>query len=360
MEFNRRRLMKGLSLGLFLPLTSKANSQELQALRDIQRKTLNLQQVPTRLNFGSCNLHQKDQGFWQTISEQSPDLFIAMGDNIYGDTYDMKTLDRKYRELKNNPIYRRFISDIPMLGTWDDHDFGWNNSGGDYGPKRQSQQLFCDFFNVPDTSPRRKRSGIYEAYDLGVGEKSVKIILLDTRFNRDQPRIFSEGEMGEQEKAQDTRDILGPEQWDWFEEELRTSTAAVNIIVSSIGVFSTSMLVTEDWDKFPYAHKKMVELIEKYRPSNLIILTGDKHFGGIFEREIGASKIKVLEIMSSGLTHAAPVVSRPFILTFFRSREIFLGRNFGELEFDWKSGLVNAKVKDIAGRIRMHKQLEIF
>lgn len=359
MEFNRRRLMKGLSLGLFLPLAARAKTSELRPLLEIPRRALRLEQAPTRLNFGSCNLHQKDQGFWQTIFEQSPDLFIAIGDNIYGDTFDMKTLDRKYRELKNNPLYRQFITEIPMLGTWDDHDFGWNNSGSDYEPKKQSQQLFCDFFNVPDTSARRKRPGIYESYDLGSGEKSIKIILLDTRFNRDQPRLFSEGEMGEREKAQDSRDILGPEQWDWFEEELRTSRASVHVIVSSIGVFSTSMRVTEDWDKFPYAHQKMIDLLERYRPANPIILTGDKHFAGIFEREIGQSKMKVLEVMSSGLTHAAPVVSRPFIRTFFRSREIFLGRNFGELEFDWGQGVVKVIVKDISGRPKLQTLMDI-
>lgn len=354
MDFNRRRLLKGLGLGVSLPLlVKKTEAQNLLPLKEIQRAPLAHHQYLQSLCFGSCNLHTREQNFWAQIKRESPQLFLSIGDNIYGDTYKMDILERKYKELKNNPLYRQFISEVPMIGTWDDHDYGWNNMGGDYTPKKQSQQLFCDFFNEPENSPRRFRSGIYEAYDFGRGQQKVKVIALDTRFNRDLPKLFSDGPEGELQRMSDQRDILGPEQWTWFEEQLRTSDAHVHLIISSIGVISTSMRVTEDWDKFPWSLQKLLNLLDLYQTPGVVFLSGDKHFGGMFERAVGPSQRRYLEIMSSGLTHSAPYISRPFIRTFFKSSEIYLGRNYGHLLFDWENQRILAQVKDINGRVKL-------
>ena len=50
----------------------------------------------------------------------------------------------------------------------------------------------------------------------------MKVILLDIRYWNDE------------------QTLLGEEQWKWFEEELRTSTAEINVIGSSIQVLFAS------------------------------------------------------------------------------------------------------------------------
>jgi len=41
----------------------------------------------TRIAFGSCLNETKEQAIWDTIADEDPDLFLFIGDNVYGDTY---------------------------------------------------------------------------------------------------------------------------------------------------------------------------------------------------------------------------------------------------------------------------------
>jgi len=43
-----------------------------------------------RIAFGSCAKHWQPQPIWEAIIAKKPDLFLFLGDNIYGDT-DGKT-----------------------------------------------------------------------------------------------------------------------------------------------------------------------------------------------------------------------------------------------------------------------------
>lgn len=74
----------------------------------------------------------------------------------------------------------------PVLGTYDDHDFGWNNGNKRLPDKDQYRKLFLDFMGEDPASPRRtKLDGIYHKYVLGeIPKESVEVILLDERFNR--------------------------------------------------------------------------------------------------------------------------------------------------------------------------------
>src|SRR3989337_529307 len=39
----------------------------------------------TRIAFGSCAKQTKDQPIWDAVLAAKPDLFVFLGDNIYGD-----------------------------------------------------------------------------------------------------------------------------------------------------------------------------------------------------------------------------------------------------------------------------------
>ena len=44
------------------------------------------------------------------------------------------------------------------------------------------RHVFLDFLGESKESPRRTRNGIYEAYDLNVGRRKIKLVLLDVRY----------------------------------------------------------------------------------------------------------------------------------------------------------------------------------
>ena len=91
----------------------------------------------------------------------------------------------KYAKLAAKPGYQKLLGTCKLLSVWDDHDYGENDGGKSYPKKKESQQIFLNFFNVDSGSPRRKREGIYDAEIFGSAGKKVQIILLDTRYFKD-------------------------------------------------------------------------------------------------------------------------------------------------------------------------------
>jgi RimJ/RimL family protein N-acetyltransferase len=65
-----------------------------------------------RVAMGSCNKQDQPQPLWKPILGFRPQLWIWLGDNIYGDTTDMSKLARKYSEQKSNPGYRKLLARI--------------------------------------------------------------------------------------------------------------------------------------------------------------------------------------------------------------------------------------------------------
>ncbi|MDX5437985.1 MAG: alkaline phosphatase family protein, partial [Pontibacter sp.] len=118
----------------------------------------------TRIAFGSCNNQDEPQPLWPAIIASQPDLWVWLGDNIYADTHNMDTLANKYSRQQKQPGYQQLRQIASITGTWDDHDFGYNDAGADFEKKAQSQQLFLDFMGVPAHAPVRQQEGIYRSY----------------------------------------------------------------------------------------------------------------------------------------------------------------------------------------------------
>ena len=126
--------------------------------------------------FGSCNNQGKSQEMWKHVVKNKPDLWIWLGDIIYADTKNMQVMADKYSSLKNNMDYRRLLACSPVIGIWDDHDFGWNDAGKEYPMKNESKRLLLDFLDVPKDTLVRAREGIYQSYVFGEKGKKIKII----------------------------------------------------------------------------------------------------------------------------------------------------------------------------------------
>ena len=193
--------------------------------------------VLTRIAFGSCARQDKPQPIWDAIVAARPDIYLSLGDSIYGDSEDMAVMKKKYDMLAAIKGWQTLKKTCPILATWDDHDYGVNDGGAEYPRKDESQQLFLDFFGIPKDSPRRKQKGVYSAETFGPPDKRVQVILLDTRYFRSPLKRkagktpFNEGPY---EPSPDTKaTMLGEAQWQWLEEQLKVP-ARVRILVSSI------------------------------------------------------------------------------------------------------------------------------
>ncbi len=134
--------------------------------------------------FGSCLKESRPQPIWESVIATNPNVFVLLGDNIYGDTRDMAKLKAKWHVFEEKPGFRKLRGNCRILGIWDDHDYGENDAGIEYPKKIESQQIFLDFLGEPKDSIRRKTPGTYDAVTIGPKGKRVQFILLDTRYFR--------------------------------------------------------------------------------------------------------------------------------------------------------------------------------
>lgn len=298
--------MLAVVLGLLVSFSfAQSNYERVQNLKTV-----------TRIAFGSCNDQNDAQPLWKDLIAQKPDLWIWGGDIIYADWNKSESVRKAYEKLNNHPDYAAFRAQTPMIGTWDDHDYAFNDAGGNVSFKKLSQQYFLDFFEEPETSERRQREGVYHSYEFGEAEQKVKIILLDNRYFKGLEANYS---------------MLGKTQWDWLENEFKNSTAKLHLIVTGLSIFSPKIPYTEEWRERPSEINRMVSLIRKYKVSAPLFLTGDKHFSAIFK---GSGQ---LEFLSSGMTHNVSkkawwYLKRKYPATYF-------GLAYGRLDLAWENNL---------------------
>src|SRR4051794_4555839 len=78
------------------------------------------ERVLSRIIFGSCARQDKPQPIWDAVVAARPDIYLSLGDNIYGDTEDMAVMKKKYDMLAAIPGWQKLKQTCPMLATWDD------------------------------------------------------------------------------------------------------------------------------------------------------------------------------------------------------------------------------------------------
>ena len=255
------------------------------------------------LAFGSCNNTELPNYLWEDIIEHRPDLWVWGGDIIYADTEDMQLMKKMYEKQNDQVDYRRMVSAIPVMGTWDDHDYGINDGGGEYQKKEESQQLLLDFLGVSKEDRLRERQGIYTSKVFPIGEGSVKVIVLDTRYFRTPltPDTTSSKRYRPNQYGEGT--LLGEAQWKWLEKELNDSESEFNVIISSIQ-FLSDKHGFEAWGNFPHEQERLEQMIISSKPKGVIILSGDRHISEFSKKEIAGMPYPLLDFTSSGLTHA--------------------------------------------------------
>ena len=219
-------------------------------------------QTDFKIAFGSCNKPKLENILWDDILDFDPNVWIWGGDIIYADTDNMAAMKNEYDLQTQQKGYKEIIAKIPVLATWDDHDYGKNDAGSEYKMKKESQQLFLDFLKVPTTSPLRKQEGIYHSKLFKNTKGSVNIIILDTRYHRTTLTRNTNGK-GYMPNQYNEGTILGEKQWTWLTKELNNSKADYNIIVSNIQVLSSQHRF-EKWANFPHELIKLLQLCLLY------------------------------------------------------------------------------------------------
>jgi len=302
-----------------------------------------------KIGFGSCLKQNKDMPIFEAIKSDSFDLFLMLGDNVYGDsqTEDLKELKSAYKKQKEN--FNNMGLNLPFEAIWDDHDYGLNDGGKNYPFKEQAKELFLDFWDIPLDDVRRSRKGLY--YDLlkSADEKDIHIIFLDTRTFRDKLMPTDDRGAPGKERYIPNLDrsltMLGEDQWNWLRKKL-AEPSDYKIIVTSIQFLAIGH-GWESWDNLPHERERLMNMIDNSGLDNIVVLSGDRHRGGLYQLKTNNGKI-ITEITSSSLNSAFPNSEEAGPL---RIGGTFVDENYGALYIHTTENTMTASLKNIRGEI---------
>ncbi|MBA4189731.1 MAG: phosphodiesterase [Planctomycetaceae bacterium] len=312
--------------------------------------------VLTKIAFGSCADQDKPLPIFDTMAAAKPDLLVLLGDNMYADL-DRKVkvtpdvIREKYKLMEKVPGFAKLKATCPMLGTWDDHDYGKNDGGVEWEHKDGAQEALLDFFGVGKDDPRRTQKGVYHAEIYGPPGKRVQVILLDTRYFRSpikkapfDPKTRISATIP---NTDPDATFLGAEQWKWLEEQLK-KPAEVRFLVSSIQVISDDHPF-EKWANIPKERERLYALLNNTKANGIIILSGDRHLAEM-SLDTKAIGYPLYDVTSSGFNQGSKNWRAPEANT-KRLAAMPFGDNFGFITIDWSGDdpRVGVQIRDEDG-----------
>jgi alkaline phosphatase D len=212
----------------------------------------------------SCVSKADTAPVWEEIGRLSPDLLCLSGDTPYIDTSKLEDVRRKHRALLNEAPLASLARRTPVVGIWDDHDFGLNNGNGRnlQDGKAATRKAFVEY--RAHRSYGNGSEGVYHKTDLG----AIEIFHLDPRwFSQSEPSPISPGKPS----------CFGKDQWAWILKSLKESKAPFKVL--SMGAIWQDKKNSETDDMFTYWYERdaLLDFIRRERIDGIILHGGDIH-----------------------------------------------------------------------------------
>lgn len=220
-----------------------------------------------RIGFGSCCRIQydPDQKIWNTVRALEPDLFFWLGDNIYADSDNVDALVDLYGRGRAVERLEPFLRSTPQLATWDDHDFGYNDSDGTSPFKAQSLQVFKNFWANPAYG-EAGNPGVYFKQHYG----GVDFFVLDGRYHRDPTRQADTA----------AKTMLGAAQKAWLKRELLASRTPFKVLAIGGGWSAAENESGGDsWAVYASERDEIFDFIRDNDIAGVVCISGDSHMG---------------------------------------------------------------------------------
>lgn len=203
---------------------------------------------------------------FETIASQKPDFMLWLGDNVYyreADWSAESSMRYRYAHDRALPQLQRLLGTMHHYATWDDHDFGSNDSDRTFPMKEASLRIFKDYW-ANRSYGQDQIPGVFGRFVWGDAE----FFLLDDRYHRSPNRMPVTGE----------KVMFGEGQMRWLMESLRSSSATFKIIASGNQMVNPNQLDNvEEFADFPAERDALMSFLRSEKISGVLFLTGDKH-----------------------------------------------------------------------------------
>lgn len=309
---------------------------------------------------GSCNFENEAEydragnpyggqhEIFHQIATEDADMMLWLGDNWYYREVDYDSKQSLlYRVLrhKSYPHLQAIFQKFPNYATWDDHDYGPDNSTKSFTFKEQTLAIFKHFWANPSYG-MPDHPGVYTK----VSFNDVDFFLLDNRYYRDH-----ENKIDGPDKA-----YYGSKQLDWLKNQLLTSRAPFKFIVGG-GQMLNNYHKYDGWDKYRYEREPFLKWLHDQKITGVMMLSGDKHHTELLKAERD-NAYPLYELTCSPLTAGTHIDALPQIRQNPRLVEKTLvgERNYCKIAFSGprKDRRLEIKVLGVKGQEYWRKQIK--
>ena len=288
---------------------------------------------------------------FNSIAAQKPDVMLWLGDNHYlreADYASPSGMAYRYRHDRALPALQNLLRTGHHYATWDDHDYGPNDSNSSFIYKGEALKLFQRYwangaYGLPETA------GVFRVVSLN----DADFFLLDNRTHRDSDKL--------QVSSQDAgKTMLGAAQLRWLKNALLASTAHVKVIVSGGQMLKTTPQQYEGWSNFPGERAGFLDWLTAQRINGVLFLSGDRHHT-VLTRQERAGTYPLYDFTCSPLTAGAFAPGKSEDMTHTDADTVVGQRNFCSIDFSgaWNERKLTLKSFDAAGRELWKREINV-
>jgi alkaline phosphatase D len=249
-----------------------------------------------------------DSSVFETMAREKAAFMLWLGDNWYtreADYYSDWGLWYRAHHDRRQTVLQPFLKAMPHYATWDDHDYGPNNSAASYIFKEESRRVFMNYWANP--SYGHGGEGIYTM----LSYSDVDLFLCDDRWWRSADEMKdSVNGAPNPEKV-----MLGTKQLQWLKNSLLFSTATFKIIVVGSQVLNP-VSPYDKWRTFSAEYNDLMDFLKSYNLGGVLFMTGDRHHSEIIKVERPGAyplyDITISPLTSGTHTFSGPEASNPF------------------------------------------------
>ena len=253
---------------------------------------------------------------FNSINKKKPDFMLWLGDNTYLREPDWNSRTgfiKRYSHTRAFPELQPLLASTHHYATWDDHDYGPNNSDGSFWLKETASEIFKLFWGNPNYNVTGKGgiTGFFQWSDLD-------FFLLDNRYHRTANNNLT-----------GNRRMLGKDQIDWLINALSFSQASFKFVAVGGQVISNGA-VYENYATYPDERKYLLDKIREAKIEGVIFLDGDRHHTILSKMQETKNIYPLYDLTCSSLTAGVNNDNEPY--NSFKLEETFVNvNNFGML-----------------------------
>lgn len=280
------------------------------------------------------------------MAAKNPDAMVWLGDNFYYREPDWNTrtgMIYRNTHTRSYPGLQPLLASAHNYATWDDHDYGPDNSDWAWREKATAREVFDLFWGNPELGPPELGGSIATRFEWG----DVEFFLLDNRWFRSSEYRLS-----------GHRQVFGETQLQWLVDALTYSRASFKIIVSG-GQLLNPVPDFDSYATYPVERARFLQLLEENNVWGVVLLSGDVHYT-VLSKLDRRGTYPLWEITTSPITAGpASVDPNDYDNHLAEPGTLFVERNFATLDFSGpeRDRVMNVTVWDAAGEALWSKEI---